>query len=166
MTSQQSQSKQAIAKFSTEPEAQEAQSALEAAGFARSQISIETQAIDPKPSQKDSRARKSSFGAAIAGAVLGSGAGLFISVGATSSSGIGPDVSSHPGTFTMLVATAGGLIGALAFSIIGALSGGTAPKATVADSESLSTRYLVVVRGTEQEVVRAKEVLRQQGAQI
>ena len=167
MTNQSSSNKRAVGQFATEPEAKKGQSALQSAGFAPEQISIETEKIDPKPSQKDSQARKSSIGAAIAGSVLGSGFALFASLGAANFGSSGPDVSSNSGVFTVLIATAGGLVGALGFGLMGALSGGTAPEApALTDSESLSTKYLVVVRGTETEVVRAKEILSQQGAQV
>ena len=168
MTSKSTEStKRGVGKFSTEPEAKEAQKALQAAGFAPEQISIEIREIDPKPSIKDSQARKSAIGAAIAGAVLGSGFAVLVSLGAANSTAIGPDVSSHSSTFTVLLAIAGGLVGALGFSLMGALSGGAAPKESAqADSETLSDNYLVVVRGTEAEVVRATEIMSQQGAKV
>lgn len=163
MTNQQSRG---VGQFSTEPKAKEAQNALHAAGFAPEQISIEVRSIDPKPSIEDSQARKSSVGGAIAGAVLGSGFALFVSLGAANSTAVGPDVSSYSGTFTILLAIAGGLVGALGFSLMGALSGGAVPKSDRGDRETLSNNYLVIVRGTEAEVAKAIEMLSQQGAKV
>ncbi|MGH2414663.1 MAG: hypothetical protein ACRDEA_13455, partial [Microcystaceae cyanobacterium] len=82
--------------------------------------------------------------------------------------GVGPTVyGGNLSAFNFVVATAGAIVGAAGFGLIGALSGINVPKAgTETDRESLTSDYFILIKGTKDEISKAEEILRQQGVRI
>lgn len=153
-----------VGKFPSQQIAEEAQNALQSAGFSAEQISVEAQQeeMTPTPQISQSQAIKSAKGGAIAGTVFGSLAGFILSRGAFNFFSAGPDVSSDLLTLTIGVTLAGAGVGAAAFALIAALSGVNAPtEEGMTNPQSIAQNYLIEIRGSEDEIEKAKEILRQ-----
>lgn len=156
-----------VCEFTSQQAVEEAYQALQKAGLPPEQLSINREASDPNPKIAQSQARSSAIGGAIAGGVLGSLVGLLISLSALKFPDANPLAGSNPILSTVVAILAGGVVGVGAFGLIGALSGVNVPKEeTSEDQQRLSQRYLVTIQGTEDELMQAKEILRQQGGRV
>jgi hypothetical protein len=169
MTSQKSSEQwlEIVGRFSTQQAAREAEIAIQSAGFSPEQLSVEMQNFMPRTEISDTQAGKSAKGGAIAGAILGGLFGFLLSIVIANLPDVGPLASVHPNAFTFGVTLAGGIVGAAGFGAIGALSGVSVPKEPekVGDRAS-SQNYTIIVRGTPENIARAREILQQQGGQI
>ena len=155
-----------VGNFASEQTALAAKKELQLAGISPQRISIQTQADDPHPQISETKAADSARGGAIAGGLLGILAGLFLSLNALNSD-INLAVITHPQALDVIAPLIGGVVGAAAGSLMGALTGINVPKAQVqSNHESLSHQYLVTVEGTEEELLQVREIFRQQGSQV
>jgi predicted lipid-binding transport protein (Tim44 family) len=149
-----------IAIFPDRPTAEAAHHALQEAGFSTEQLSVVAQDIAPSPPVEKTEAKQSAKGGAMAGAMFGALAGLLLSVVSTQTLGT---AAFGPIDNLIGMVLAGSGIGAIGGSAIAALMG-----ASVYSGESRMDyinpmRYLVLAEGTEEELVKAKTVLEQQG---
>lgn len=103
---------------------------------------------------------KSAKGGAIAGGILGSLTGFlgsFIAVSFIDSLVAGTaDASLYMITLTI----AGGLLGAGGFGVMGAAAGANTPKSDSQTPEVEVGRHLIKVQGTEAEIAKATEILK------
>ncbi|NJK50620.1 hypothetical protein HC931_23110 [Candidatus Gracilibacteria bacterium] len=145
-----------IAKFMSEQEAQAALKILSEAGFQEERLSQEEAIIDPMHGIAESQVKEGAKGGAIAGAVFGGliGCSLFILANYLPSSAINGDLNPLIGL------VAGAIIGAAGMGAIGAISARNVPQK---DAESMTSEYKVMLEGTREEVIRAKDILTQQG---
>jgi hypothetical protein len=168
MTSQNPTDQHLIAGVFTDPSAAEAANqALQAAGFAAERVSTEIQALDPNPTIRESKAKQSGKAGALAGGLFGAMVCTLLSYGGTSFPGDTPVSFIEPGSTAWIVILIGTIAGAAGGGIIGGLSGNNVPnEAASVDRKSLSQKYLVKVEGTQTDLERAIEILRQQGSQV
>jgi hypothetical protein len=169
MTSQRSTGhlQQVVGTFQSQQAAEAAQQALQGAKFSPEQLSLETQVIDPNPTMDQSQARKGAGGGATAGALFGLMVGLLLSIGGQSLPGLTPASIAQPPGFFIAVALLASGVGAAGGALIGAFSGLNAPATSQhGDRARLSHNYLLTVQGNETEVLKAEEILRQQGGQV
>lgn len=157
MTYQQSKqdNRQAVATYREQQAAQNAKQKLQEIGLSAEQIDIQFQALDPNPPIKQTQAKSSAAGGAIAGSLLGSIVALLLNFGALQA------VQTPSGSLSAAIALGAG-VGAAAGGLMGGLTGINVPGArTTEDRDRLTKRYMITVQGTEDEVFRATEFLRQ-----
>ncbi|MCU0538098.1 MAG: hypothetical protein MUD14_29785 [Hydrococcus sp. Prado102] len=147
-----------IAKFMSEREAQAALKILSEAGFPSERLSQEQATIDPMHGIAESQVKEGAKGGAIAGAAFGGliGGSFFILANNLPSGAINSDLNPIVGL------VAGAIIGAVGIGAIGAISGRNIPQT---DAESLTSEYKVMLEGTREDVIRAKETLTQHGVE-
>ncbi|MGB7441369.1 MAG: hypothetical protein WA919_09905 [Coleofasciculaceae cyanobacterium] len=168
MTNQRPESLQRKVGILPTQEAVEATSQqLQAVGISPAQISVQNQDQDPLPPESENQAARSAKGGAIAGAIFGGFLGGSVSLIALNLPGNGPLSGLDTTNFTLFAILIGAVVGSLAFGLLAALSGANVPKeSATADRESLSRKYRLEVKGSQEEIAQATEILRQQGAKI
>jgi hypothetical protein len=144
-------------------EAEEIFKILEESGFSEQQIALEPQNLPPKLRGDSSQRKKGAKGGAIAGAAFGVFTGLSLDLIA-----IGlPE--AHP-TFSInlfLAPVIGGIVGACAIALVGAIAGQGVPKTDPQkDAESLPFEYRVKLVGQEEDFKKAAEILVDRGIQV
>ncbi|GAB4235051.1 MAG: hypothetical protein Kow00121_62690 [Elainellaceae cyanobacterium] len=150
-----------IGKFLHRTQVETAYQALESAGFSAEQLDIEATTVEANQPISQTRARESATGGAIAGAVFGAAAGFLLSIVVK---GLPEQTDVTLLVNPLLMTFAGGALGAFGIGVLGAASGVNVPK-TESDSpeDPASERYLLRVNGTQEQISRAAEVLRQKG---
>lgn len=157
----------ATGMFQTQQAAETAQRELQNADFPAEHISLTTQKIDPNPSANETQAAESAKGGAIIGVVFGMMMGLLFAITGQDFPGLTPLHFDQPLGFYLLVALGGAVIGGGGGAVIGGLAGLSVPKPQAnPDRTKLSHKYLLTVQGSEAEIARAEEILRQQGGQV
>lgn len=152
-----------VGVFQEEQSAEVARDALLKAGFSDDQVFIQTQALDPNPPAKDTKAAESAGGGALIGTILGALVGLLLSLGAENMEAVSPVAFINSGPFSWGAIFAGAGVGAIAGGLIAALAGVNVPKSGVAtDRDRLSHKYLLMFVGDKSEFSRAEELVRQQ----
>jgi hypothetical protein len=102
-------------------------------------------------------------GGAIVGAALGITIGLSVSLIVESL----PDANLSINLPPLLIIITCGVVGALALGLIGGISSGQVPKThTGIDEDSIPFDYGLIITGKEEDLDRAKEILRQQRIQF
>ncbi len=139
--------------------AQLALSTLQKAGFPPEQFSVIPQVLDPNSSAKETEAAKGAGVGAMTGAAFGGLAGGLIAYASTLAVGSDSDSSHLVG-----LVLAGSGVGALAVSILGALTGvnvhkGQEPSTTVG-------QYILIADITPDELGQAQELLQENGIPI
>lgn len=151
-------------KFSNQNAAKTTREKIEAAGIAPEQVTLETENFQLPLQLKQTQARKSAQGGAIAGTVLGATIGLYISLLVTNFPELGFAVFNSFNSLYIFAPLLGSGIGALTIGLIAALSGVNVPKSNLnPKNQNQSVRYLVVVKGTAAEINQAQEIIFQQG---
>jgi membrane protein DedA with SNARE-associated domain len=152
-----------VSKFIDRQDAEVAAEFLEEAGFLAEQVQIETLGLKPKFTLPESNAIESGKGGAIAGAILGSTIGLSLSLIVKSV----PDVNLTVNIPSVLMVIIGGIVGALAIGIIGAITGGQIPKThPETENEPIALDYGLSIIGKQEDLNRAEQILRQRGIQV
>ncbi|WAL58109.1 hypothetical protein [Thermocoleostomius sinensis] len=154
-------SSESIGEFFTKNDIDAAKAALQEAGFSDEQIILQAETPEPNQPVQETKAVESAKGGAIIGTLFGGLSGLLI--GAITSSLPGGSVSFHVNPIAM--ALAGSAIGAFGFTLIGVASGVNAPQTQSVTTVEPSYKYNLRIRGGEENVRRAAEVLRQKGIQ-
>lgn len=153
---------QTIAVFYNENEAETAQSFLKEAGFTQEQLSVQPEAPTPNQPVRETQAKRSAAGGAIIGALFGGLVGFFIAIVTKSL----PTTSVSLQLSPIALALAGAGVGAFGFTLMGAAMGVNVPE-TVSDSnDTPAYKYRVLLTGTNEDLLRAAEVLRQHGIQV
>lgn len=166
--------KRAVGVFSHRRDVEHALHELKKVGFDMNRVSVITQDGDKEDiagadvsdrvgDQSDEGAK---VGAATGGA-LGGLAGLLVGLGTLAIPGIGPIMLAGAAATTLATTLAGAGIGAVAGSLLGALIGLGIPeeRAKVYDERVKRGHYLVIIDGTEAEILRAEAILNHQGVE-
>jgi len=169
--------KRAVGIFSTHEEAENALSELKNAGFAMNQVSIiakDTDHLNDSDQIGDARVQdlneanqgdKGAKTGAAAGGAVGGITGLLIGLGTLAIPGIGPIMLAGATATAIATTLAGGAIGAVAGGLVGGLVGLGIPEeqAQIYHDHVVNGGYLVIVDGTEAEIMLAEEILKHKG---
>jgi hypothetical protein len=136
---------------------------LEEAGIAPEHITLQSETFQPRLKLKATQTFANLKSGAIAGGVLGALVGLFISLMNTHFFSLGLAAFSRFQPLDYLAPLMGGIIGASGISLISGITGASTPKSEAAPQEpSLDKRYLLIVKGTEEEIKTAHNIFSQQ----
>ncbi len=158
----------AIGTFSNRADAERALQELKSSGFPMEQVSIIAKNHDGDDvagvEVKEKVGNKADEGAmtgALTGGTLGGLTGLLVGLGALAIPGIGPIMLAGAEATALATTLAGGAIGAATGSLIGALVGLGIPeeRARVYNERVSQGHYLVIVRGSENQIRRASAIL-------
>lgn len=177
MTLTNTHNKRAVGLFSSHQAAENALNELRDAGFPMNQVSIIAKdATNLEQSDQIGEAKVQEFtettqvdeGAktgAAAGGALGSLTGLLIGLGTLAIPGIGPIMLAGATATAIATTLAGTAIGAAAGGLVGGLIGLGIPEERAQAYEESVARgdYLVIVDGTEAEIILAEEILKRKG---
>ncbi|WP_055074065.1 general stress protein [Pseudanabaena sp. 'Roaring Creek'] len=159
--------KRAVGFFSSHEEAEDALNQLREGKFPMDQVSLIAKDTDRFKSNPSEYGVKTSAvaGGAIAGGTVGGIAGLLVGLGTLAIPGIGMIVLI--GTTATAIATtlAGSAIGVIAGSLVGGLVGLGIPedKAQIYHDHIVNGSYLVIVDGSEAEIIQVEDILRHKG---
>ncbi|MEH1900118.1 MAG: histidine kinase [Nostoc sp.] len=166
--------KRGVGVFSNRRDVEHALHELKKVGFDMDRVSVITQDGDKDDiagaEVRDRVGDKSDEGAkvgAATGGALGGLTGLLVGLGTLAIPGIGPIMLAGAAATTLATTLAGAGIGAVAGSLLGALIGLGIPeeRARVYDERVRRGHYLVILDGTDTEILRAETILRQQGVE-
>ncbi len=154
-------------KFSIEQAALATKAELEEAGIEPEKITLEAEDFQPPTRIEDTGAIANLKTGAITGAALGALIGLSISLILTNFSGVGLAAFKNFQTIHYLAPIMGAIVGAVGISLISGLSGASIPQSNLDISDrSEGKKYLVVVKGTTEEVSLAREIIDRQGGVV
>ncbi|MEH1773802.1 histidine kinase [Nostoc sp.] len=166
--------KRAVGVFSNRRDVEHALHELKKVGFDMNRVSVITQDGDrgdiAGAEVSDRVGDKSDEGAkvgAATGGALGGLTGLLVGLGTLAIPGIGPIMLAGAAATTLATTLAGAGIGAVAGSLLGALIGLGIPeeRARVYDERVRRGHYLVILDGTDTEILRAEGILNSQGVE-
>ncbi|MEH1846776.1 MAG: histidine kinase [Nostoc sp.] len=166
--------KRGVGVFSNRRDVEHALHELKNTGFDMDKVSVITQDGDKDDiagaDVRDRVGDKSDEGAkvgAVTGTALGGLTGLLVGLGTLAIPGIGPIMLAGAAATTLATTLTGAGIGAVAGSLLGALIGLGIPeeRARVYDERVRRGHYLVILDGTDAEILRAEAILRQQGVE-
>lgn len=169
--------KRAVGIFSSYQEAENALQELRDAGFVMNHVSIvakDVNSLDNSDRIGDTRvqdleqATQIDEGAktgATAGGTVGGLTGLLVGLGTLAIPGVGPIMLAGATATAIATTLAGGAIGAAAGSLVGSLIGLGIPedRAQVYHERVVRGDYMVLVDGTEAEILQAEMVLKGRG---
>src|SRR5579872_894914 len=153
--------------FKTREGAERAVDSLLGAGFRNSDVSVlmpDKQSTKEFASEKNTKAPEGATTGAVAGGAIGGTLGLLAGIGALAIPGLGPFIAAGPIIGTLAGAGAGGAVGTL----VGALVGMGIPEYEAKRYEGRLKQggvLLSVHCDTSEEIDRAKDVLKQTGAE-
>ncbi|MEH1945911.1 MAG: histidine kinase [Nostoc sp.] len=166
--------KRAVGVFSHRRDVEHALHELKKVGFDMNRVSVITQdgdrddiaGADVSDRVGDQSDEGAKVGAATGGA-LGGLAGLLVGLGTLAIPGVGPIMLAGAAATTLATTLAGAGIGAVAGSLLGALIGLGIPeeRAKVYDERVKRGHYLVIIDGTDSEILRAEAILNHQGVE-
>jgi len=170
------QNKRATGTFSNHQEAKDALYALRDSRFNMDQISIIGNHVDRDSdmagvkqsehiSDLENKMGEGSATGAVSGGAVGGLTGLLVGLGLVAIPGIGPIMLAGATATTLATTLTGGAIGAAAGSLIGALVGLGIPKdhAMIYSDRIDQGDYLVMVDGSEQEILQAEAIFKRYG---
>jgi hypothetical protein len=167
------QERRAMGIFSTRAEAERTLDALNHSDFPMEKVSLIARDADHQADiagvdVQESVGNKADEGAsagAVTGGVVGGGTGLLIGLGTLAIPGIGPILLAGAAATALATTVAGTAIGAAAGGVVGALIGLGIPeeRAKVYSEHVAKGGYLVLIDGSEAEIVRAETLLQNQG---
>ncbi|MCC5662988.1 histidine kinase [Nostoc sp. CHAB 5784] len=166
--------KRGVGVFSHRRDVEHALHELKKVGFDMNRVSVITQDGDKDDISgaevHDRVGDKSDEGAkvgAVTGTALGGLTGLLVGLGTLAIPGIGPIMLAGAAATTLATTLTGAGIGAVAGSLLGALVGLGIPeeRARVYDERVRRGHYLVIIDGTDTEIVRAEAILHQGGVE-
>ncbi len=169
--------KRAVGIFSSHEQAEHALHELRNSGFSMSQVSIIAKDVDSNASSQQMAGARveeladtthvdegAKTGAATGGAVGGL-TGLLVGLGTLAIPGVGPIMLAGATATAIATTLAGGAIGAAAGGLVGSLIGLGIPedRARAYQDHVSHGKYLVIVDGTEAELLQAEEILKRTG---
>ncbi len=167
------QHKRAVGVFSNRRDAESAINELKSAGFPTSKVSVIARDADRQGDiagvdVSDRTGNKANEGAktgAFTGGALGGIAGLLVGLGTLAIPGVGPVLLAGEVATALATTVAGSAIGAAAGGLVGGLVGLGIPeeRARVYNDRVSRGGYLLIVDGSEEEIVRAEAILNHQG---
>ncbi len=153
------------AKFPTESAAVATQKQLETKGIAPEKITIETKNFKPRLQLKNTQALANLKTGAITGGVMGALVGLFLSLLTTNFFSLGLAALDNFRAIHYFAPLMGGIVGAVGFGLMTEIGGIEAPKPDAdiknSDDQPLEKNYLVVVKGTAEEIQLAQSIFGQ-----
>lgn len=152
-------------KFATEQAARTAEAKLKAADINPEKITLETEDFLEPISLEDTEAIANLKTGAIAGAVLGILVGLSLDLVLTDFANLGLAAFKNFQPIHYFAPIMGSIVGAAGISLISGISGGNVPHDS-ANRGLESKRYLVVVKGTTEEIALSKEIIVRQGGVV
>jgi hypothetical protein len=155
-----------VGKFGDRQEAKIAAKFLEEASFPVEQIQIKTlplkESLELPESPKSPKSNEVKEGTAAA--ILGAALGITIGLSLNLIVGSLPDANLSIDLSPLLIVIISGVLGALSLGLIGTISTGQFPTTdTKIDEDSTSFDYGLIIAGKEEDLDRAKQILRQQG---
>jgi hypothetical protein len=163
------QLKHAVGVFSSRQEAEQALNQLNYSGFPMDKVSVIARDADRQDDMagvdvSDRVGNKADEGAAsgaLTGGTLGGITGLLVGVGALAIPGVGPVVLAGEVATAIATTLTGTAIGAAAGGLLGALIGLGIPeeRAKVYSDRVSKGDYLVIIKGTDNDIARAEAIL-------
>ena len=158
-------------KFLTKQAAKTTKNELTKAGIDSKKITIETDEANNPVKIEDTEAIANIKAGAIAGGVLGFLVGLSISLILTNFSTLGLAALDNFQAIHYFSPVMGAIVGAAGMSLILGISGASVLKDNTSVSKQIensteSKEYLVVVKGTAEEVALTREIIAQQGGVV
>lgn len=167
--------KRAVGVFANRQDTERALTELRNAGFNMDRVSVIARDADRQEDiagvdVKDSVGNQADLGAAkgaLSGGTAGGLTGLLVGLGLVAIPGIGPIMLAGAGATALATTLAGTAIGAAAGSLIGALVGLGIPEdqAKTYSDRIARGEYVVMVKGTDEELAKAESILRTRGIQ-
>ncbi|MEH2241995.1 histidine kinase [Nostoc sp.] len=166
--------KRGVGVFSNRRDVEHALHELKNTGFDMDRVSVITQDGDKEDiagaDVRDRVGDKSDEGAkvgAVTGTALGGLTGLLVGLGTLAIPGVGPIMLAGAAATTLATTLTGAGIGAVAGGLLGGLIGLGIPeeRAKVYDERVKRGHYLVILDGTDAEILRAEAILGQQGVE-
>lgn len=167
------QHKRAVGVFPSRHSAESAINELKRAGFPTSRVSVIAKHADREgdiagvdvTDRKGNKADEGAATGALTGGTLGGITGLLVGLGTLAIPGVGPVMLAGEIATAIATTIAGGAIGAAAGSLIGALVGLGIPeeRARVYNERVGRGDYLLIVDGSEEDILRAEAILNHQG---
>jgi hypothetical protein len=151
-----------VGKFANRQQAENAAGFLEAASFSPEQMQIEKLTLKHLLNLPESNEIKNGAAGALVGAALGITIGLSIYLIVESL----PDAQVSIGLSPLLIVIMASVLGAVALGLIGTISGGQVPESNTGIDQDRSSDYGLIITGKKSDLIRAKEILRQQGMQV
>ncbi len=164
-----SQVKYAVGVFSSRQEAEQALNQLNHSGFPMGKVSViardaarqdDIAGVDVSD-RVGNKADEGAASGALTGGTLGGITGLLVGVGALAIPGVGPVVLAGEVATAIATTLAGTAIGAAAGGLLGALIGLGIPeeRAKVYSDRVSKGDYLVIIKGTDDDIARAEAIL-------
>lgn len=169
------QHKRAVGVFANRHDAETAIAELKSAGFPMHKVTIIAQDADRKAdvagvdvtdtNKVGNKADEGATAGALTGGTLGGITGLLVGLGALAIPGVGPVMVAGELATVLTTTVAGGAIGAAAGGLVGALIGLGIPeeRARVYSDRVDRGDYLIIVKGTDEEIGRAEAILNHRG---
>lgn len=167
------QHRRAVGVFSSRHSAESAINELKRAGFPTSRVSVIAKDADRQgdiagvdvTDRKGNKADEGAATGALTGGTLGGITGLLIGLGTLAIPGVGPVMLAGEIATALATTIAGGAIGAAAGGLVGALIGLGIPeeRARVYNERVGRGDYLLIVDGSEEDILRAEAILNHQG---
>ncbi|MEW5859931.1 MAG: general stress protein [Cyanobacteriota bacterium] len=163
------QLKHAVGVFSTRQEVEQALNQLHRSGFPMDKVSVIARDADRQDDiagvdvsdRVGNKADEGAASGALTGGTLGGVTGLLVGVGALAIPGVGPVVLAGEVATALATTLAGTAIGAAAGGLLGALIGLGIPeeRAKVYSDRVSKGDYLVIIKGTDNDISRAEATL-------
>jgi len=163
--------RRAIGTFPNRRAAEHALNELRDSGFPMDRVSIITKDADDKGdiagAAHHTKTDEGAKTGAAAGGALGTLTGLLVGLGTLAIPGIGPVMLAGTVATTLATTLAGTAIGAVAGGLLGALVGLGIPEEDARGYHDRIMRgeYLVIVDGSDSEIVQAERILRDRGVE-
>ena len=169
------QHKRAVGVFANRHDAETAIAELKSAAFPMHKVTIIAQDADRKAdvagvdvtdtTKVGNKADEGATAGALTGGTLGGITGLLVGLGALAIPGVGPIMVAGELATVLTTTVAGGAIGAAAGGLVGALIGLGIPeeRARVYSDRVDRGDYLVIVKGSDEEIARAEAILNHRG---
>lgn len=165
----------AVGVFSHYREAERALQQLQNRGFPMDQVSVIAKSSDVSSptvtagniSQTGNKADESAVAGAATGGVIGVLTGLLVGLGVVMLPGVGPILVGGAAATALVTALTGGTVGAVAGGLLGGLIGLGIPedRARAYHDRLGQGGYLIIIEGSEVEVLGAEKILQDQGIQ-
>jgi hypothetical protein len=154
-------------RFLTKSAAEATQRSLQEAGIQPNKITLEEEDNKSPIRLEQTSAIANLKAGGITGAVLGALLGLSISLALTNFSSLGFAALQNFKTIHYFAPVLGAIVGAAGISLITGLTGASVPKSNADLSEQRNPeKYLVVVKGSSEEITLAKNIIAQQGGVV
>lgn len=164
-----SQLKHAVGVFSSRQEVEQALNQLNRSGFPMDKVSVIARDADRQDDiagvdvsdRVGNKADEGAASGALTGGTLGGITGLLVGIGALAIPGVGPVVLAGEVATAIATTVAGTAIGAAAGGLLGALIGLGIPeeRAKVYSDRVSKGDYLVIIKGTDNDIARAEVIL-------